>query len=237
MGVAGPRLIHVIDPQLAQHQQGHDHGCAGEQHRQGLLHDLVHDCIQRRRGGGEVGGGEGQRNNSNGQKPLACARQRRGSGAAVLRNAVGGLGQQAPCLQHGVQFIHGKLAEHVLAQADQLVFQLADQGLAGVGQPQQVGAAGAGGALAADQVAGAQLVQQAHQRRPLHAQLLGQRHLPDAAAGAADHQQRHGARGGDPVAAEPAVGQALPLPPCVQQAGAELHLQHGALVEGSVHKR
>jgi len=67
--------------------------------------------------------------------------------------------------------------------------------------------------------------------------LLGQRHLADTPTGAPDHQQRHGARGGNAIAAQGLVGQTLPLPPCVEQAGAELHLQLGTFVEDAFHGR
>ncbi|MNV27409.1 hypothetical protein D3C71_1185580 [compost metagenome] len=45
--VARPRLVHVVGPQVAQHQHGGEHRHDGQHDRESTLEDLVHDCIQR----------------------------------------------------------------------------------------------------------------------------------------------------------------------------------------------
>ncbi len=47
MRIARPRFVHVVRPQVAQHQYGGHHGHDGQHDRECLLEDLVHDCIQR----------------------------------------------------------------------------------------------------------------------------------------------------------------------------------------------
>jgi hypothetical protein len=100
------------------------------------------------------------------------------------------------------------------------------QGVAFGGQVQGLGAAVLGIVAALDQAGGAQLVEDADQGRPLHAQLLGQYALAHAAARAGDVQHRQGAGVRQVVLGQGAVDLAPVDPGQAQQRAGE-----GAFVE------
>lgn len=124
--------------------------------------------------------------------------------------------------QHPLHIGVAERAEHLRTQHIQADLDAADQHLAVLGEPQLVGTPVAAVGLAAQQALGCQLVQQAHQGWAFHAQLLRQRHLADAATGAADHQQGAGAGAGQLEFGKRLVGQALPLARGHQQSLTEL---------------
>ncbi|CEE83638.1 hypothetical protein XAC2852_900014 [Xanthomonas citri pv. citri] len=173
------------------------------------------------------------------QRARASERAQRASRATPTADSVG-LAQPRmrlrDLLPQGQYHLHVGIAEcakHLRTQCVQADLDLANQRLACIGEPQLVGAAVAAVGLAAQQALRGQLVQQAHQRGAFHAQLLGQRHLTDAAAGAPDHQQWPGAGAGQVELGERLVGQALPLTGGHQQAGTEL----GAWRKSGFHNR